>query len=114
MRETGNGCGFRDFEVFWLNEMLFYLPPAFPLDVLLQCGVRTSRGSCTWRAKFTAQKKDRRAERRTEGLTFCLLTLYFHFVSSHFCDALNTISFQQTHFIEISTIKLLLHWLLSF
>lgn len=33
MRETGNGCGFRGFEVFCLNE-IFSLPPLFPQDCL--------------------------------------------------------------------------------
>lgn len=33
MRETGNECGFRGFEVFWMNE-IFSLPPLFPQDCL--------------------------------------------------------------------------------
>lgn len=53
----------------------------------------------------------RKAGKRTDIL---FADFVFSFCSSHFCDALNTISFQQMHFSEISTIKLLLHWLLSF
>lgn len=64
--------------------------------------------------KFTALKKrqvNRKADKRTDIL---FADFVFSFCSSHFCDALNTISFQQMLFSQISTIKLLLHWLLSF
>lgn len=96
---AGNGCGFRDFEVFWLNEMLFYLPPPFPQHFLLQCGVRVAMGYCMWRAHRVLSKVyctgKRQVSRKTDKWTDILFADFvFSFCSSQFCDALNTISFE--------------------